>query len=81
TTVVEVAYDFAPATGSAGLNGFLNEKEGAIIGLIFDSTDEVLNSNVRLFAYDLDSGTANAVNADGIASSDDPYPGLNLISR
>ncbi|EJU9785387.1 TPA: hypothetical protein I7686_00805 [Vibrio vulnificus] len=81
TTAVEVAYDFAPASGSAKLHGFLNEKEGAIVGLIVDSTDEVLGSGMRMFAYDLDSGTANTVNADGIAGSDDPYPGLNLIRR
>ncbi len=81
TTAVEVAYDFAPVSGSASLHGFLNEKEGAIVGLIVDSTDEVLGSGMRMFAYDLDSGTANTVNADGIAGSDDPYPGLNLIRR
>lgn len=78
---IEVAYDFAPVGGVAELRGFLNEKEGMIMGVIVDSTETISESGVRLFRYDINSGTAHTVNAEGMAGSDDPYPGLTLINR
>lgn len=78
---IEVAYDFAPVSGVAELRGFLNEKEGMIMGVIVDSTETISESGVRPFRYDINSGTAHTVNAEGMAGSDAPYPGLPLINR
>lgn len=69
---IEVAYDFAPVGGVAELRGFLNEKEGMIMGVIVDSTETISESGVRLFRYDINSGTAHTVNAEGMAGSNDP---------